>query len=189
MTSTQLTPQPSPVALPHRIDLGPLSATIPPEAQQFIAPTYNFLGVDTPELKKPNPPDSGSKGQISVKEEVKQSSKKSAQEDEEPAQLSTPAESPSGASVQSVPDLTDDGASANNCSPETFTPLNTGIISTGSFSSGIGKESSILIPNDHTISLTEGSDGLSGYDMFNLNFDPNYEWPVNHDWTHDAFSM
>lgn len=185
ITSSQLTPQPSPVALPHQINLGPLSATIPPEAQQFIAPTYSFLGVDTPELKKPNPPDSGSKGQISVKEEVKQSSKKSTQEDEEPAQLNTPAESPSGASVQSVPDLTDDGASANNCSPETFSPLNT--ISTSSFSSGLGKESSILIPNDHTISLAEGSHGLSGYeDMF---FDSSYEWPVNHDWTHDAFSL
>lgn len=191
ITSTQLTPQPSPVALPHRIDLGPLSATIPPEAQQFIAPTYNFLGgVDVPELKKPNSPDSGSKGQISVKEEVKQGGKKSAQEDEEPSQLNTPAESPSGASIQSVPDLTDDAASTNNCSPESFTQLNTDIISTGSFSSGIGKEPSILIPSDHTISPTEGSHSLSGYeDVFNLNFDSNYEWTVNHDWTHDAFSL
>lgn len=186
--TAQLTPQSSPVTLPPQIDLGPLSASIPPEAQQFIGPGYSSLFMDVPELKKHNTPDAGQKGQIAIKEEPKE---EAVEEEEEPEQLDTPAESPSGASCQSVPDLADDAASANNCSPEVFSPLNTDMGSTGSFSSSSGKESSsLLIPNDHTISPTDSNLSMTGFDdMFNLNLDTNYEWMTSHDWTRDAFAM
>lgn len=145
--------------------------------------------MDVPDLKKHNTPDAGQKGQIAIKEEPK-----SEDEDdiEEPEQLRTPAESPSGASVHSVPDLTDDTVATEKYSPETFnSPLNTDIISTGSFSSSSGKEpSSLLMSIDNTISPTDSNLSMSGFDdMFNLNFDANYEWMINNDWTRDAFAM
>lgn len=146
--------------------------------------------MDVPGLKKHNTPDAGQKGQIAIKEESKVEAVVE-EEEEEPEQLGTPAESPSGASCQSVPDLADDTASANNCSPEVFSPLNTDMGSTGSFSSSSGKgPSSLLIPNDHTISPTDSNLSMTGFDdIFNLNLDTNYEWMVGHDWTRDAFAM
>lgn len=188
--SSQLTPQASPVTLPPQIDLGPLSASIPPEAQQFIGTGYSSLFIDAPGLKKHNTPDAGQKGQIAIKEEPTVDAVVE-EEEEEPEQLDTPAESPSGASCQSVPDLADDAASANNCSPEVFSPLNTDMGSAGSFSSTSGKEpSSLLIPNDHTISPTDSNLSMTGFDeIFNINLDTNFEWMIGHDWTRDAFAM
>lgn len=187
MTTTQLTPQASPIALPPRIDLGPLSASLAPEAQQFLTSSYHF-GMDVPQLKKHSSPDAGQKGQIAIKEEPKTEEDVEGEEEEpEPEQLDTPAESPSGASVQSVPDLADDAASANNCSPEVFSPLTTDMVS-GNFNISPNKESSsLLMPNDSAISLTDGN--LNFDAMFDLNFDANYDWLPNNDWTRDAFAM
>ncbi|KAF8424094.1 hypothetical protein EV426DRAFT_102519 [Tirmania nivea] len=189
MAPTQLTPQASPVTLPPQIDLGPLSASIPPEAQQFMGPGYSSLFMDVSELRKHNTPDAGQKGQIPIKEEVKEVVV--VEEGQEPEQLDTPAESPSEASCQSVPDLADDAVSANNCSPEVFSPVNADMGSAGSFSSSSSKEpSSLLLPNDHITSPTDSSLSMTGFDdIFNLNLDTNYEWMMGHDWTRDAFAM
>ena len=186
VASTQLTPQASPAAVTSQIELGPLSASVPPEAQQFIHPDY-FFQINMPELKKGVSNSSAVQGQgkIAVKEEPTPE-KKCEETEQEPEQLETPADSSSGASVASIPDLSEDSATSNNFSPETFSPVgNTDMMSSNYNSSTEKSIPSLVIPHEHSIPPQDIS-GLAGFDDI-YNFDGNLDWML-HDWNQDTYT-
>lgn len=145
-TSGHGTPHPSPLPLTPTLDLGPLSASLPADVQQFLDPSYGFLDYST--MQTP----------MSFAPKSPVNNEKNGSQNQEPEQLRTPANS-----TKSI----DEGSNAHPFSPDVFGNSSDMMEK----HQDVAHDGGLQFSTD----FFTGPGGMQSYEELN-NFDPSLDW-------------